>query len=68
MQVYLCEDIKEHAVSIEKLLMECAKENNIHIEIRSFENAQKLLDDLRKKRRLGKLCPIFFFRILNYRE
>lgn len=61
MQVYLCEDIKEHVVSIEKLLMECAKENNIHIEIRSFENAQKLLDDLRKKKETGEIMPNLLF-------
>lgn len=61
MQIYLCEDLKAHAGMLQAVLEECAKENNIHIEIRSFDQAEKLLEELRRKKETGESMPHLLF-------
>ncbi len=61
MQIYLCEDIKIHAEELENILKSCAEECNIQTDIRSFEDAQELLSELRHKKEIGESLPILLF-------
>lgn len=61
MQIYLCEDIKIHAEELENVLKSCAAECNVVAEIKSFDNAEELLENLRCKKESGVTLPLLLF-------